>query len=72
MHVASGSDFFDEKNKVTDITWSGVIVKKGMPYWNELKSILIWTLAQDYKSSKESEPEATCIKSMHELAEKYC
>jgi len=64
--------FFDEKNKVTDITWAGVILTKGMPYWNELKGVLNWALTKGYDDIKnEKQSEASCIKSMHELAEKY-
>ncbi len=69
--------FFDDDGKLTDITWSPLmIVKRGMPFFHDLELAVESSIKQDQlatdilKLGKVSEYKS--IQNMHELAEKHC
>lgn len=68
--------FFNAKDELTDITWTGQILTPGMPYFKDMAALVQSSIGQDLlaidmlKLAKVSEYQS--VQSMHQLAEKHC
>jgi len=68
--------FFNDKDEITHITWKGMIIEPGKPFWRDIAALVQSSINQDslsmdmVKLAKVSDYKA--IQAMHNLAEKFC